>query len=80
MTKILLVENGESGEVAGVFMPREKNRAANLARMLYGSDGAAWKVVDGNAFVEGLPLNENLCHICGLTLDPDGHRECREQE
>lgn len=31
-----------------------------------------------------LPLNENLCHICGLELDPsqpfDGHRECREQE
>ena len=34
--------------------------------------------------VAPLALNENLCHICGLELDPsqpfDGHRECREQE
>lgn len=84
ITKVLLVENGNDGEVAGVFMPREKNRAASLARSLYAQDGGTWRVVDGSAAVEGLPLDENKCHICGLELDPsqpfDGHRDCREQE
>lgn len=43
---IVMVANRDTGEVGGVFLPSERQRASNLASRLYHTTGQPWTVTE----------------------------------